>query len=465
MTGGSDRRRGRDRPETPAAQPEPAEPDDPDTAPDPADPDAPAEPAPADPAATTAATVAVPDVVGHPRDEACASLASAGLGCSPQGIGSRPGVSPDEVVASSPGASEQVAPGTIVTVQYAGATTVPDLAGRTPAEACDQLLRPAGLECGPDSLGTAGSADPVGTIVRQDPPANQQVGGGTTVTYGYYDRFTVGQFAGADPDQACQSLASRPISCEKVDLGPTPRGQQPNVVIRQSLPPGDYEPGRTLRLEHYTGAERGDPMPNVVGQQAGAACGPIVQAGYDNCVVVEHPTPSRQVGVALSQSQAPGAVVPRGTRIEVTQETNTASEVCRFRKPGEQIWILRIGCGRSGIEGWDQLSSLGFAFADGQGVQPGTVRLFDQYCNCGGQNGNHQITPNQPNPHPSWTGNGTIGMSFSQDFGGMVEIVRMIRDQAGVVQYAYAIRGNGDYTSYSSQGFTVEQSLGWVWAS
>jgi hypothetical protein len=157
--------------------------------------------------------------------------------------------------------------------------------------------------------------------------------------------------------------------------------------------------------------------------------------------------------------------VPRGTRIEVTQETNQASEVCRYRKPGEPIWILRIGCDRSGIQNWEQLSSLGFAFTDGQGAQGGTVQLFDQYCDCGGQNANHQITPGSHNPESPWTANGTVGRTFTQDFGGMGEIVRMIRTANGTVDYAYAIRGNPDYTSYSSQGFTVEQSLGWVWRS
>ena len=167
--------------------------------------------------------------------------------------------------------------------------------------------------------------------------------------------------------------------------------------------------------------------------------------------------------MVLSQSAAPGHPVPRSTPIQVTQvETNVASEVCRYRKPNADVWLLRIGCDRSGIEDWRQLSSLGFAFANNQGAQPGTVWLYDNNC-CDGAWTNHQITPGSPNGDPGWQNtNGTVGMSFNQDFGGMVEIVRMIRHESdGSTDYVYAIPGQ---ESYSSQGFVVEQSLGFVWS-
>jgi hypothetical protein len=166
--------------------------------------------------------------------------------------------------------------------------------------------------------------------------------------------------------------------------------------------------------------------------------------------------------VVLSQSVAPGSTVPRGTTIQVTQETNVASEVCRYRRPNADVWLLRVGCDRSGIEDWQQLSSVGYAFANNQGAQAGTVGLFDNNC-CDGSWTNHQITPGGPNTDAGWQNtNGTVGMSFSQDFGGMVELVRMIRTEAdGANDYAYGIRGN---EPYSAQGFTFEQSLGWVWA-
>ncbi len=412
--------------------------------------------------------VTVPDVVGQQRDDACTALADAGLGCSPQGVGSRPGVEPDEVVDTSPGPRSQVRKGTIVTVQYAGATTVPDLGGRTPQEACDQLLTPAGLECDPQPRGTAPDGQPVDRVNGQSPSPNEEVAGGASVSYDFYDKFRVADYRGANPQQACQSLASRPITCQPVDDGAGPRGTQPNTVQRQSLPPGDYAAGQTIQV-HYYAVENGDAMPNVVGQPEAAACAQIQQAGYQ-CNPVEHPTPARQPGIALSQSHAAGSAAPMGTRVDVTRETNQASEICRFRRqdPGDQdVWVIRVGCGTSGVEGWER-TSVGWSFAENQGQQGGSIPLFDNVCRCGDRL-NHQITPGGYNGQsPPWQQNGSVGFAFDRDYGGMGELVRMVRPAAksgNGADYTYAIRGSQAYNSYlnAQRPLRDEQSLGWVW--
>ena len=140
--------------------------------------------------------------------------------------------------------------------------------------------------------------------------------------------------------------------------------------------------------------------------------------------------------------------------------------MCRFRRPGESVWVIRVGCGTSGVEGWE-VSNLGLAYTTGQGAQPGTVELFDNICSCGGRI-QHQITPGGYNPDPAWNQqNGSVGFVFTQDFGGMAQLVRLIRnpstDGNGGVDYAYALMGDPNYANYHSRGFTDEQVLGWMW--
>ena len=187
--------------------------------------------------------VDVPDIVGQPKDQACTTLQAAGLGCSQQGIGTRQGVPPDQVVSSSPRAGKKVAAGTIVTVQYAGAVTVPDLAGKTPTQACDELLTPAGLTCDGRPSGVAPDGQPVNAVNAQDPAPGTEVGGGSTVTFNYFDRFHVADYTNQQPSAVCQSLATRPITCTLNDRQAGPRGSRQNVVIDQSLAAGRLSRG------------------------------------------------------------------------------------------------------------------------------------------------------------------------------------------------------------------------------
>ena len=408
------------------------------------------------------AQVAVPDTVGQTKDQACTTLRAAGLGCSEQGVGTRDGVPPDQVVGSSPRAGRKVAAGTIVTVQYAGAVTVPDLTGRTPTQACDELLKPAGLTCDAQPSGVAPDGQPVNAVNAQDPAPGTEVGGGSTVTFSFFDRFHVADYTDQQPAAVCQSLSTRPITCTLNDKQAGPRGSKQNVVVDQSLPPGDYAAGQAISLGFYTG-ENGDPIPNVVGQRGADACGQMAAAGYNDCAVVESPTPSQQVNVALTQSEPAGSIARSGKHIEITQETNQPEQVCRYRRPGESVWVIRVGCNTSGVETWTP-SNLGLAYTSGQ---PGTVQLFDNICSCGGRV-QHQITAGGYNPDPAWDQqNGAVGFVFTQDFGGMTQLVRLIRnpstDGNGGVDYAYALQGDPNYANLHSVGFTDEAVLGWMW--
>jgi beta-lactam-binding protein with PASTA domain len=414
--------------------------------------------APAQPAA-----IDVPNTVGQPKDQACATLQAAGLGCSAQGIGTQQGVPPDQVVSSSPAAGEHVAAGTIVTVQYAGAVTVPDLAGRTPTQACDELLSPAGLACNAQPSGVAPDGQPVNAVNAQDPAPGTQVAGGSTVTFNFFDKFRVADYTDQQPAAVCQSLSTRPITCKLVDLQAGPRGSKQNVVVEQSLPPGDYAAGQTITVGFYTG-ENGDPIPNVVGQQAANACAAMANAGYNDCAVVESPTPSNQVGIALTQSEPAGSIARSGKHVEITQETTVPDQICRYRRPGESVWVVRVGCNNSGVADWE-VSNMGHAYAGG-----GPVLLYDNICSCGGRV-QHQITAGSYNPEPGWDQqNGTVGTVFDRDYGGMVQLVRLIRpsnDVVGQSDYTYALMPSADYDRYTSlpdgRAFHLEGGLGWVW--
>jgi beta-lactam-binding protein with PASTA domain len=434
----------------PGSPDKPAQKPDPPTKPDPGN-DAPAQ-------------VDVPATVGQAKDQACTALQAAGLGCSLQGIGTQQGVPPDQVVSSSPAAGEKVAAGTIVTVQYAGAITVPDLSGRTPTQACDELLTPAGLTCDPKPGGVAGDTQPVNVVTTQDPAPGTQVGGGSTVSFGFFDKFHIADYANpAQPAASvCQALATRPLTCSVVDKGAGPRGSQQNVVVDQSLQPGDYTAGQVLKLGVYTG-ENGDPIPNVVGKPAASACGEMAAAGYTDCAVVESPTPSNNPNTALSQSEPPGSIVRRGKHIEITQETTVPQQICRYRRPGESVWVIRVGCNNSGVENWE-VSLMGHSYGAG-----GPVTLFDNICSCSGRV-QHQITPGSYNPDPGWDQqNGTVGTTFDRDYGGMVQLVRLIRpsqDVAGQSDYVYALMPSQDYDRYTTlpgREFHLEGGLGWVW--
>ncbi|HEU4453577.1 MAG TPA: PASTA domain-containing protein, partial [Longimicrobium sp.] len=122
--------------------------------------------------------VAVPDVAGQPLARASAALRNVGLRVGDVDTATARG-EPSSVLRQSVAAGERVKPGTSIGLVVArGTVRVPDLAGRTPAEAAT-LLRQAGLARG--AVDSLASERAVGTVVRQAPAAGAEVAPGSTV--------------------------------------------------------------------------------------------------------------------------------------------------------------------------------------------------------------------------------------------------------------------------------------------
>jgi serine/threonine-protein kinase len=122
--------------------------------------------------------VAVPDVMGHNKDDAARELRAAGL---KPVLKEKDSDEPEgNVIDTNPDVGTEVAPGTRVTVYYAsGPHEIPSVVGHTEEEATS-ILEKAGFNVSsvPDSTST----EPKGTVTRQSPDAGTPADQGYTVT-------------------------------------------------------------------------------------------------------------------------------------------------------------------------------------------------------------------------------------------------------------------------------------------
>jgi serine/threonine-protein kinase len=126
-------------------------------------------------------TITVPNVVGLTEDRAVSTLEDAGF----SNITPAPAASLREegtVVGISPGEGSQAAPGAPIRLQVStGTVEVPDVSGRTEAEARDALVE-AGFSAGQISTSSVERDDaPQGTVVGTDPEAGTAVGAGDDI--------------------------------------------------------------------------------------------------------------------------------------------------------------------------------------------------------------------------------------------------------------------------------------------
>ena len=125
-------------------------------------------------------TITVPNVVGLTEDRAISTLEAQGF--DPANITTAPTDSLEDegnVVGISPGEGSQAAPGAPIRLQIStGTIAVPDVTGRTEAEARDALVE-AGFSAGQISTSSVERDDaPQGTVVGTDPEAGSAVGAG-----------------------------------------------------------------------------------------------------------------------------------------------------------------------------------------------------------------------------------------------------------------------------------------------
>jgi beta-lactam-binding protein with PASTA domain len=219
--------------------------------------------------------VAVPDVAGQPLARATATLRNAGLRVGEVDTATARG-EPSSVLRQTVAAGERVKPGTSVGLVVArGTVRVPDLAGRTPAEAAT-LLRQANLSRG--AVDSLASERPVGTVVRQAPAAGAEVAPGSTValTLAQARLVAVPNVVGGSAAEAARALAAAGLRAGSVDSVRNTAAAA--TVVRQSIAAGTrVRPGTALDLAVSRGPQVAvvppaggqDPAPPVTDPVAG----------------------------------------------------------------------------------------------------------------------------------------------------------------------------------------------------
>ncbi len=194
--------------------------------------------------------------------------------------------------------------------------TIPPVAGRSAAEA-EQLLRDAGLDVSRQSV--ENDLVPVGTAIRTDPAAGEQVNEGDTVVLvisGGPGQETVPDVVGEQEDAARAELARAgfevkvtPEASDDVDEG---------TVIRQD-PEGDQQAtrGGTVTIVVSSGPENLQ-VPDVRRRQQSEAEQLLIDRGFEVGNVSTTPSTSFDPGIVVRQDPAPNASRPRGTAVNIT---------------------------------------------------------------------------------------------------------------------------------------------------
>jgi beta-lactam-binding protein with PASTA domain len=191
-------------------------------------------------------TVTVPDVRGLTVKKAKAVLGAAQLVIEVKGIRPVAGVVPDTVVAQDPEAGATAPPGSVVFVVLAAADTsleVPDVRGLTVDEAAARLAE-AGL--GLEAVDKVSSAEPPGTVLKQDPPPGSRVPAGSVVSVvlSAGGLVVVPDLVGVEEAVALKTLARRGLRGESV--GQFDLQHAPGTVIGQEPGAGSEVPAESV---------------------------------------------------------------------------------------------------------------------------------------------------------------------------------------------------------------------------
>lgn len=322
-------------------------------------------------AAPTPKDEVVPDVVGMPRERACARLrpkfrcvAVAQTGEDAQG-------DTNVVLATDPASGTRAARGSAVTVLYRGPVTVPAVVGVPAAQACEALLK-ARLKCAQRSEGLAKAAAQVGVVAAQDPKPDTPAATGTTVTVVSPAQVEVGSFQGRPVAEACAAVQQAGLACAQQEAG---QGAPTGVVQTQTPAAGaGLAPGGTVTVTYL-----GDPVvPNLVGQAPDAACALLRQAQLD-CAPNDSAV-TLDLNKVLAQEPAPGGRLAAGTKVTYTYESTAPTDLLRYKSPGSNRANF-ISPGGAGPAGWSSQSTLGKVYQPDQvNSVPGLVPIYRFSC-------------------------------------------------------------------------------------
>lgn len=248
--------------------------------------------------------VTVPDVVGIAESVAHARLADRKLPFEARAVASTraEGV----VLAQSPAAGSEVAPGTTVRLQVSDGSlvAVPALVGESAELAGDALAR-VGLR---GEVETRESQAPPGQVLDQQPNAGSTARRGSTVRYwaAAAAQVTVPDVTGLALDEAVErlggSLRAEPRSIDSTTVAA-------GRVATQSPAPGTIvDAGAAVRIEVSLGAP---PLADLTGLDLDQARAAAAQTGAR----LADPQPAFDAapsGTVIGQSPAPGARLPTG---------------------------------------------------------------------------------------------------------------------------------------------------------
>lgn len=421
---------------------------------------APSSPAAPNPSPSPPPAVAVPDVVGRDRDDACDRVRAAGLNCEQQGVG--PGAGrPGQVVATVPAPDTAVAPGTRVLVQHLGEVTTPDLAGRPVAEAC-AIVESADLVCGRQVSATpATAATQVGVVAEQAPLAGSPIAAGATVTVRYPEAVTVPDVRTLAQADACAALQTAGFACVPQPQGPaTAATPAPLVVYEQSPAPGTAAgPGTSVGVLHH-----GNPVvPAVAGAGLDAACQAVTAAGLVCSPTLQpHMTP----GVAFEQVPAAGTEAALGSAVQVLYWPVAQQEILRYRRGEDPVWVPRGNNDTGGLDNYQGAGSVGRSGIPVAGTEGFFAAISAYQCTgrsvCGYDINHYLTTGGAPSGAP-WELTGTPAWVFTQQWPGTQPLHRLQRVQGNQYAWAYATPADGAWNDYQAVGFVPQEILGYVW--
>ena len=276
--------------------------------------------------------LSVPDVTGLPLTDAQQKLEARGFKVEvKRQASSKP---KGTVIEQDPVAGVTAVSGTTVTLIVSSAAkpvVVPKVVGQEQGAAVDALTK-LGLK---PVLNNVPSDKPAGTVVGQNPPAGKEVDKGSTVTLNVSTgtpsttTTTVATTTTATPSVRLtrlvglgQTTALRRVNA--MGLRPTVvyvRSTKPiNRVLSQSPAPGTtLRRGARVRINVSTGAnpQPAASVPNVVGQDQGAAVEALRAAGF-TVFVLDRPTADQSKdGIVVEQQPKAGSSIPAGLLVTI----------------------------------------------------------------------------------------------------------------------------------------------------
>ena len=194
--------------------------------------------------------------------------------------------------------------------------TIPPVAGRSAAEA-DQILRDAGLDVSQQSV--ENGQVPVGTAIRTDPAAGQEVSKGDTVVLvvsGGPGQTAVPDVTGEQEDAARADLTRADF---KVKVTPQASDNVDEGVVISQDPKGDSQAtrGSTVAIVVSSGPANLQ-VPDVRRRPQSEAEQLLTDRGFTVGTVGTTPSTSFAPGIVVRQDPAPNASRPKGTPVDIT---------------------------------------------------------------------------------------------------------------------------------------------------